>query len=652
MYLKHLYIENSGPIRHLDLPIPLKENGTPKPLILVGENGAGKTILLSLIADALIEAAAVHYTDIVPGSGTPNRPWFRILGPTTLSAGSDGGCAILHFEHDGENSFYCEKIGNLSTDDVKMRAPESLISGIRWDNDVYFKKFFLSDDKSRKIFESGSYLFFPSSRAETPHWLNKESIPENIFNNAQRISKRLQKPIYVEQGLDLLHQWMLTLLIDTRIEITPTQTNNGTFQIKTCIIDNQEFMFSNSNIVNTYINNSILFTLNSILKLIFNIREESASLKWINRFYHQIFFAMNNIDLPIHSLSAGQAILFNIFGTLMRYGDGLNNTLGTAENISGICIIDEIDAHMHIDLQNRALPELIKMFPKVQFILSCHSPLFVLGAEKILGEYSVSIVNMPDGTLINSEAYTEFGQALCAFQETKAYQNKIQAALEKMRVGTKPLLVTEGKTDIEHLKMAMKILKIDDLDVEFLEDVDEKGGYSNLLKLLEQRSRLPETRIIVGIFDRDEKEPLTQIEKNNGVYKDYGNNVFAICLPCNDENKHCCIEHYYPDRILKKENEGRRIFTASEFYPSGKSEDGIYNLSHGLNKDKLSKDSIIDYEVYKINDLKNSNNIAMSKTKFAQLIQSPDFIGDFNFESFRPIFDRLREIPGLAATSV
>ena len=35
MYLKSVYIENNGPLRKLNLDIQIREDGTPKPLILV-----------------------------------------------------------------------------------------------------------------------------------------------------------------------------------------------------------------------------------------------------------------------------------------------------------------------------------------------------------------------------------------------------------------------------------------------------------------------------------------------------------------------------------------------------------------------------------------------------------------------------------------
>ncbi len=48
-------------------------------------------------------------------------------------------------------------------------------------------------------------------------------------------------------------------------------------------------------------------------------------------------------------------------------------------DVQGIVLIDEIEAHLHIDLQKKVLPFLIRFFPRIQFIVSTHSP-FVLSS--------------------------------------------------------------------------------------------------------------------------------------------------------------------------------------------------------------------------------------------------------------------------------
>lgn len=54
---------------------------------------------------------------------------------------------------------------------------------------------------------------------------------------------------------------------------------------------------------------------------------------------------------------------------------------GKSTDIPGIVVIDEIDLHLHPELQQSVLSRLRKTFPHVQFIISTHSPLVLSGVE-------------------------------------------------------------------------------------------------------------------------------------------------------------------------------------------------------------------------------------------------------------------------------
>lgn len=77
-----------------------------------------------------------------------------------------------------------------------------------------------------------------------------------------------------------------------------------------------------------------------------------------------------------NTLSSGySAILSIIIELLLRVPE--NNM--TFFDTQGIVIIDEIEAHLHLELQKKIMPILTTMFPKIQFILSTHSP-FILSS--------------------------------------------------------------------------------------------------------------------------------------------------------------------------------------------------------------------------------------------------------------------------------
>ena len=83
MYVKRIRLENYGPIPNLDIELPF-DGDRPKPIVLVGENGSGKSIVLSHIVNGMLEAkhvglftrigARVRASGGWPGSG---RDWLH-----------------------------------------------------------------------------------------------------------------------------------------------------------------------------------------------------------------------------------------------------------------------------------------------------------------------------------------------------------------------------------------------------------------------------------------------------------------------------------------------------------------------------------------------------------------------------------------------
>ena len=60
MYLRKINYQNVGPLENIDINLPFN-NGLPMPLIIVGGNGAGKSLLLSNIIDAMYEIGGKIY---------------------------------------------------------------------------------------------------------------------------------------------------------------------------------------------------------------------------------------------------------------------------------------------------------------------------------------------------------------------------------------------------------------------------------------------------------------------------------------------------------------------------------------------------------------------------------------------------------------
>ncbi|MCW8277446.1 hypothetical protein IMF27_18915 [Pseudomonas sp. PCH199] len=115
----------------------------------------------------------------------------------------------------------------------------------------------------------------------------------------------------------------------------------------------------------------------------------------------------------------------------------------------------------------------------------------------------------------NSDLYTEvydmmIGDSL-GFREQFL---KLKATSEESE---KTLIVTEGKTDIQHLRAAAKSLGCGGSLNYF--DVPADWGDSKLERLLEQLSKLKQRCTVIGVFDRDVEKIVAGIEVDGRTFK-------------------------------------------------------------------------------------------------------------------------------------
>jgi hypothetical protein len=308
-------------------------------------------------------------------------------------------------------------------------------------------------------------------------------------------------------------------------------------------------------------------------------------------------------------------------------------------------MVDEVDKHLHIKLQKEILPKLFKLFPNIQFIVSSHSPFVTMGLVEQLKNRTKLIDIDHNGIVIspeNNDQYQEVYNMMIA--ENDRFAKKYSELQAKVEFGTKPIIVTEGKTDVSYLKKAHEKLNIAGCDVDYFE-ISEDWGNSKLDAMLKELSRVEQQHKVIGIFDRDVANIVANVEAEDQCCKDYGNNVYAFCIPkINGADNPISIEHYFGESA-KKEQYGTRLYFGSEFYESGNSIDGEHRTRIGQIQHKVAIDGVIDDKVYKSDDLEETASVAMSKSVFADLIANDaDFITDFDFTLFEPIFDKIKRI--------
>lgn len=417
--LKRLLIENSGPIERLDAHFRSTDVGMPKPLILVGENGSGKSTALSFVVDSLLQLASTQYSDVLTPEGMGTL-FYRIRSHD-IRIGASTSVAHIEYEFNDRTLHYLDRTAGTTIDvnDLRQRLnlpAEFPINGAETSEKTWSPNL----DQVKNTFRDDAYVFFPSGRRETPHWLQVRALHPERFSNTQRFTSKLGKTLIVESAAEEMATWIMDGLLDQAVGYPGVGIGAA----------------------------------NQILQIILGDPTAHFAIAPRNTWPRvQIYTGIsNNTDgsnprrmaIPsLGHLSAGQSMLLSMFGTIANHGT-LNRTRPLNE-IEGLVIIDEAEVYLHTHLQRSVLPRLISAFPNVQFVMTTHSPSFLMGMKDQFGPDGFQLLEMPTGTAIDVDQFSEVGAAVEALAQTVAFRNEVKA--EIARAIDNPILIVEGRSD-------------------------------------------------------------------------------------------------------------------------------------------------------------------------------------------------------------
>ena len=89
----------------------------------------------------------------------------------------------------------------------------------------------------------------------------------------------------------------------------------------------------------------------------------------------QFIFDFEGVPTPFTALSDGYKAFIGWVGDLIGHLADVAPPKSALEDIPGIVLVDEIDLHLHPAWQRDVVPTLARVFPKLQFVLTSHSPL-------------------------------------------------------------------------------------------------------------------------------------------------------------------------------------------------------------------------------------------------------------------------------------
>jgi len=182
-------------------------------------------------------------------------------------------------------------------------------------------------------------------------------------------------------------------------------------------------------------------------------------------------FRKQGIDLDFYHLSDGEKRVIGIVGKIVSYFvTSFKSSRKKLLEFTGIILIDEIEQHLHPQWQSIIIPNLTKTFPKVQFIITTHSPQVINNVpnESVLVMENFAFKKEVPHTLgrdVNSVLYDLFNLT----KRPELYQSKINHIYElldkeNIDMAKKELdLLTKdlGENDIEIKRIQTQIELMD-----------------------------------------------------------------------------------------------------------------------------------------------------------------------------------------------
>lgn len=138
---------------------------------------------------------------------------------------------------------------------------------------------------------------------------------------------------------------------------------------------------------------------------------DTISLEYDYKNYNFLIHQAGRIPFGFNELSDGYSSVIQIMSGIMLRMERNWLLEGNLNNydLEGIVLIDELETHLHIELQRKILPFLISAFPHVQFVVSTHSPYILTSVSNAVIydlEKNVTFTDMSNYSIDNvAEAY-------------------------------------------------------------------------------------------------------------------------------------------------------------------------------------------------------------------------------------------------------
>ena len=320
IFISHIHINEVRHLKNLDIPLSATER---QHLILTGRNGSGKTSFLLALKEYLkgIETSYIYSLEDDRKHAQQYQTEISSI-EKELTGVLDEAQKIKLFKEKASRARSLKllqaQLNSFENLDLNFSNLGSIVSSFE-DNDLIL-------------------TFFASKRLST-------------FKKSYGLQKLvLQKTYKLDENVNSnFVQYIVNMRYDKLDAQNQTEADE---------IDNWFEKFTNA------------------LKEIFE--DDTLTIEFDRPNYNFNILLRGREKFNLNNLSDGYSAVLNILTELILR---MEKKRGRFYDIQGIVLIDEIETHLHIDLQKKILPFLTAFFPKIQFIVTTHSPFVLTSIE-------------------------------------------------------------------------------------------------------------------------------------------------------------------------------------------------------------------------------------------------------------------------------
>jgi len=299
--------------------------------------------------------------------------------------------------------------------DIELNGKNLIVTGANGSGKTSFAKALyeaISFDNNMSSTENELFPEIPQSATLKNLCLDKRAIIK--FHDEKRLSE-IKQPI-IGQPIEITDK-IGSQLEKYLLELDYRQSKTEDKKIQTWFYD-----FTN--------NLRILFEDDSLILKI-NLEVESPHFQFIQK---------DKPPFTFQTLSAGYRAIFDIYADLLMHTEYYKIM---PYELTGIVFIDEIDSHLHVSLQRLILPFFTQSFPKIQFIVTTHSP-FVLMSTPNTVVYDLA----KNEQITEDLSYYTYSAVMEGLWEVKPIAVRVENKIKEIEK-----IVNSEEKDIQYLRV-------------------------------------------------------------------------------------------------------------------------------------------------------------------------------------------------------